>query len=785
MDTIPTLTIRKAAVLGAGVMGAQIAAHLVNANVPTLLYDLPAPEGELNGIVNKAIAGLKKLTPTPLATPSKADQIIAANYQEHLAWLKDCDLIIEAIAERLDLKENLYQKIAPHLNPQALFVSNTSGLSITTLAQVLPESIRTRFCGVHFFNPPRYMHLVEIIPHAKTDTTLLPALETFLVSTLGKGVIYAKDTPNFIANRVGIFSVLATLHHALELNIPFEIVDVLTGPAIGRPKSATLRTADVVGLDTMAHVIKTLTDNLPNDPWAKYYQIPTWLQELIQQGSLGQKTGVGVYKKIGKDIFVWDINEKKYRLADKQPDAEVMSILKIKNPAEKFAKLRECPHPQARFLRHCFRDLFHYSAFHAQDIADSVRDIDFAMRWGFGWQQGIFELWQSIGWQSVAQLIESERAANKTLANCELPGWVTAGNRDGVYSSEGAYSPARNTMQPRSQLPVYQRQRFMQTVIGEKTNEGTTIFENESARLWHDGDGVAILSFKTKLNTISGGVLDSIIEAIRTAEKNYQALILWQRHGDNFSAGANLAEIDLNNVEAAVKKFQDTSLAVRYAQIPVVSAIRGLALGGGCEISMHCARIVAAFESYIGLPEVGVGILPAGGGLTELALRAAQDARGDDPFRDLQQYYKQVAMGEVSNSAEDAKQKNYLRNSDVIMMHADEVLFVAKKQALAIAASGYRPPIPYRFPVVGKPGIATLFMLLVNMHAGGFISDYDQLIGRKIAEVICGGYVEAGSIVDENWIMCLEREAVSELTKNAKTQERIKYMLANGKVIRN
>lgn len=779
----PTLHIRKVAVLGAGVMGAQIAAHLVNV-VPTLLFDLPAPEGDKNGIVLKSIAGLKKLKPSPLAVMNSADDIIPANYETNLSWLKECDLIIEAIAERLDLKENLYQKIAPYLNENAVFVTNTSGLSITSLATVLPENLRSRFCGVHFFNPPRYMHLVEIIPHDKTDKNILSELETFLVSALGKGVIYAKDTPNFIANRVGVFSILATLYHAQQLNIPLEVVDALTGPIIGRPKSATLRTADVVGLDTLVHVIKTLTDNLPNDPWAKYYQTPTWLQELIQQGALGQKSGVGVYKKAGKDLFVWDINQKKYRLADQQVHQEVIAILKIKNPTEKFTKLIESDHPQAIFLRNCFRDLFHYSAVHAQDIAETVRDIDLAMRWGFGWQLGVFEFWQMIGWQTVAQFIESERAANKTMANIVLPVWVSK-NSNGVYAKEGAFSPMQNKFLPRSKLSVYQKQRFINPVLGETADEGKTIFDNDAARLWHDGDSVAILSFKTKLNTINNGVLDSIFEAIKIAEKEYKGLIIWQRQGDNFSAGANLAEVDIKNAEQMVKKFQDAALAIRYAQIPVVAAIRGLALGGSCELSLHCAHRVAAFETYIGLPEIGVGLLPAGGGLKELALRAAQEAGSDDPFHYLRNYFKQVALGEISSSAIDAKQKNYLRASDSIVMNADEILFVAKQQVFALFAAGYHPPLAKCFPVVGIPGVATIMMQLANMREGSFISNYDYFIASKIAEVICGGKVVAGSLVDEKWILRLEREAILELIANDKTQERIKFMLANGKPLRN
>ena len=392
------LRIRKAAVLGAGVMGAQIAAHLTNAGVETVLFDLPAKEGPKSGIALKAIANLAKLSPAPLADKALAASIIPANYDDDLDHLKDVDLVIEAIAERMDWKLDLYKKIAGHLSKTAIIASNTSGLSINTLAEALPEEMRHRFCGVHFFNPPRYMHLVELIPTRLTDQNVLDGLEAFLVTTVGKGVVIAKDTPNFIGNRIGVFSMLATMHHTEQFKLGFDTVDALTGPAVGRPKSATYRTADVVGLDTMAHVIKTMADTLPDDPWHRYFKAPAWLAGLIEKGALGQKTGGGFYKKVGKDIQVLDVAKQDFRPSEQRPSDEVAAILAIKDPAEKFGKLRASSDPQAQFLWAIFRDLFHYTAYHLADITDTARDVDFAIRWGYGWKLGPFETWQAAGW---------------------------------------------------------------------------------------------------------------------------------------------------------------------------------------------------------------------------------------------------------------------------------------------------------------------------------------------------------------------------------------------------
>ncbi|MDX9764977.1 MAG: 3-hydroxyacyl-CoA dehydrogenase/enoyl-CoA hydratase family protein [Chiayiivirga sp.] len=786
------LPIRKVAVLGAGVMGAQIAAHLVNAGVDTVLFDLPAKEGPPNGIVDKAIANLGKLSPAPLASKSLAGAITPANYDQHLDLLRGCDLIIEAIAERMDWKKSLYDRIEDHVAPHAIVASNTSGLSINALVEALPESLHARFCGVHFFNPPRYMHLAELIPCGKTRPAVLEGLETFLTTTLGKGVVRAKDTPNFIGNRIGVFSILSTMHHTAQFGLGFDEADALTGPLLGRPKSATYRTADVVGLDTMAHVIKTMADTLPDDPWHTYFKAPDWHTALIEKGALGQKAGAGIFRKIGKNIVVLDLEKQDYRASDRKAADEVVEILKTKNPVEKFARLRASAHPQAQFVWALFRDLFHYSAYHLAGIADTARDVDFAIRWGYGWKLGPFETWQAADWKQVAGWIAEDITAGKAMSTAPLPDWVFDG-RSGVHGAAGSFSPARDTDLPRSSLAVYQRQRFPDPLLGERFAPGETAFETDAVRLWHDGDGVAVLNFKTKMNTVSDGVIDGVLRAVDAAERGFRALVVWQPN-EPFSAGADLSGAigllqagNLAGLESMVANFQQASQRLKYSLVPVVAAVRGMALGGGCEFQMHSARSVLALESYIGLVEAGVGLLPAGGGLKEIAVRVgANMPASGDLYSGLKPYFDAVAMGKVSGSALEARELGLARPDDVVVFNPFELLHVAKAQALALAESGYRPPLPARaIPVAGKIGISTFKMMLVNMLEGRFISEHDYEIATRIAIVLCGGEVEKGSLVDEDWLLRLEREHFIALAQMPKTQERVMHMLKTGKPLRN
>jgi 3-hydroxyacyl-CoA dehydrogenase len=821
--------VRKVAVLGAGVMGAQIAAHLVNASVEAVLFELPAKEGDPNGNVLKAVDNLRKLEPSPLATPARAGFIRPANYDQHLDLLKDCDIVIEAISERMDWKSDLYKKVAPHLGPHTIFASNTSGLSINQLAGAFPAELRHRFCGVHFFNPPRYMHLVELVACRETDATILDDLEKFLVTTLGKGVIRAKDTPNFIANRVGVFSMLATIYHAERLGIGFDTVDALTGSLIGRPKSATFRTADVVGLDTFAHVVNTMKDTLPDDPWHRYYAVPAWLKTLIDQGALGQKTKRGVYQKIGKDIQVLDLKQNNYRVSDGRADDGIVDILKNRNVAERFAQLHASGHPQAQFLWSIFRDSFHYCSVHLADIAHNARDLDFAIRWGFGWDFGPFEIWQSAGWQQVVQWIRDDIAAGRTMAKAPLPTWAVDTARVGVHTPQGSFAPPLNSYQSRSTLLVYKRQPFPDRLLGEERRYGETLFETDGVRCWHTGDDIAIVSFKSRMHAIGDDVLDGVQQAIEVAEKSYMGLVVWQTEPP-FSVGANLKKTPaggakpvttsamgklfkslkkeaeslalkaarqlgvadqlmagrLAEVEHLVEQFQITTQALKYSMTPTVAAVDGLALGGGCEFIMHCDRAVATHESYIGLVEVGVGLLPAGGGCKEFAMRAVADAKGGDISFFIQKYFRSVATAEVGRSAEQARDIGYLRATDKVVMNRFELLEIAKAEVRALAAAGYRPPLRQTaIPAAGRSAIATIRTVLENMLAGGYISAHDHWIGTKVATVMCGGDVEAGSLVDEQWYLDLERRHFMELLATEKTQARIEHMLKTGKPLRN
>ena len=792
--------VRKVAVLGAGVMGAQIAAHLVNVKVPVVLFDLAAKEGPKNGVVLKALDGLRKLKPSPIGVTDDIARIEAANYDEHLEQLKGCDLVIEAIAERMDWKLDLYKRIAPHVAPHAIVASNTSGLSITKLSEALPEVIKPRFCGIHFFNPPRYMALVELIATPTTDAAILDQLETFVTTSLGKSVVRAKDTPNFIANRVGIAGMLATMVEAEKFGLTYDVVDDLTGKKMGRASSGTFRTADVVGLDTMAHVVKTMQDNLQADPFYPHFATPKVLAGLIAKGALGQKTGAGFYKKIGKDILRLDPAKGDYVPAGGKAEPIVERMLK-KPAAERLKLLRESSNPQAQFIWSILRDGFHYAAVHLEAIADTARDVDFAMRWGFGLKQGPFELWQEAGWTQVAQWIADDIASGKTLSNAPLPGWVSDGpvaQKQAVHTPDGSWSPSQKRYVPRSTLAVYERQPFPESVLGsgapDPLKSGTELYKNDEIRVWTlDGECV-IASITAKLHLISPAVIEGVSQALAIAEDRFKALVIWSPD-DVFSAGANLEslmpvfmKLGSKGIAPEVKKLQDAMLRLRYASVPVVSAMRGIALGGGCELALYSARRVAHLETYVGLVEVGVGLVPAGGGLAAIARKAAEAAAaapGTDLLAFLREPFTAAAMAKVGTSAIESRAFGYLQADDVIVPHKDELLTVALAQAKGMAESGWRAPHKALIPVAGRNGIATIKASLVGLRDGGFASPHDFHLASLIADVVCGGEVDAGSLVSEEYLMALECKHFVSLLDHPKTQERIMGMLQTGKPVRN
>lgn len=800
--------IRKVAVLGAGVMGAQIAAHCINARVPVVLFDLPdSRTADKSARARHGIEGLSKLSPAPLGCAEDARYIEPANYAEHLHLLQGCDLVIEAIAERLDWKRELYAKVGTHLHAEAIYASNTSGLAIAGLAEALPATQRARFCGLHFFNPPRYMHLVELIPAPATAPAVLDDLEGFLTSTLGKGVVRAKDTPNFIANRVGVFGMLATIAQAQRYGLTYDVVDDLTGTRLERAKSATFRTADVVGLDTMVHVIGTLQEALrpEQDAFAACYATPPVLATLVAKGALGQKSGAGFYRKEGKLIKVFDPQRDDYVAAAGKADELIARILK-RPAAERLALLRNTDHAQAKFLWAILRDAFHYAAVHLATIADSARDIDFALRWGFGWEYGPFELWQAAGWQQVAQWLRADIDAGLALSSTPLPAWVYTGpvaQAGGVHTPAGSWSPTQERFVPRIDLPVYARQIFRAPLLGERltpaAQAGTTRYEDEACRIWHDTSGIAaevlIFTLKTKAHAIGPAVAAGLLRAIAMAEADFRGLVIWSAE-EPFSAGADLQAMlplfmsgGAQAIGAAERELQDLFLRVKYAQVPVLAAISGLALGGGCELALHCAQRVAALESYIGLVEVGVGLIPGAGGLKEGALRAAAAAAAltaDDLLPLLRAWFQNVATAKVSGSALEARQMGYLLPSDLIVCNRHELLWVAIGQTYALHAAGYRPPLPPRRVVAaGRSVRATIKAQLVNLRDGGFVSAHDFHLADCVADVLCGGDVDAGALVDEHWFLHLERQHFTSLVAHPKSQERMLGLLQTGKPMRN
>ncbi|HET9843126.1 MAG TPA: enoyl-CoA hydratase-related protein, partial [Gammaproteobacteria bacterium] len=671
-----------------------------------------------------------------------------------------------------------------------VLATNTSGLSIESLAQSLPWELKARFLGIHFFNPPRYMRLVEFIPNTHTHKLLLEQLEEFFVVRLGKGVVYAKDTPNFIGNRIGVFSVLSILRHADNFRLAPDKVDALTGLVIGRPKSATCRTMDIVGLDVMRHVVQTMQKDLKEDPWHSYFQLPAWVEELINRGSLGQKSCSGIYEKVSGNIQVFDASSKQYRPIHPKLNATIAEIVKLPW-ALKLKRLYESAEDEAQFLWCCFRDLFHYSAYHLREIADSTRDVDLTMRWGYGWNHGPFEIWQQAGVSWVKDTLNQEIMQGKTV-NAQLPAWLSTIHDNGFYTDKGAFGPSASTYIPRSKQSFYQRQLSHERFPGEAPLTGRTIFENDGVVMWTIDDKFAIVSFKSKKNSISHAVLEGIHESLERAEKEYQALIIWQRQEPNFSVGANLQEIlqaaktrKFETINALIQDFQHVASKLKFSEIPIVAAIEGLCLGGGTEFALHAYRRVAHFESYIGLPEAGIGLIPAGGGCKEMLLRANQRTLASQNLIALEKIFFHIAKSEISSNAKEARMMWYLDPADSIVMNAHEVLYEALRIAQSVSGPNYQPPIPAKITVAGKEALANLQAILINLREGNFISDHDLRVGNLLAKVCCGGVVDTNSVVDEKWLLDLERNVFMELVESELSLLRIEHILSTGKPLRN
>jgi 3-hydroxyacyl-CoA dehydrogenase len=615
-------------------------------------------------------------------------------------------------------------------------------------------------------------------------------------------VVRAKDTPNFIANRVGIAGMLATMREVEKFGLTYDVVDDLTGKKLGRASSGTFRTADVVGLDTMAHVIKTLQDNLnaETDPFYESFATPDVLKTLLEMGNLGQKSKAGFYKKAGRDILRFDAQRKEYVPGGEKGDEVYARMLK-KPAAERLKLLRDSEGPQGQFLWSILRNGFHYAAVHLASIAETARDVDLAMRWGFGMTQGPFELWQEAGWLQVAQWIQEDIDAGKALSQAPLPEWVFKGpvaEAGGVHTPEGSWNPTTSRFEPSRQLPVHARQLFPETVLGSNaqdwTTAGRTVHEDDTVRLWTLDDEVLIASIKTKMHAISPELCEGLQLAVETAEKDFTGLVIWS-NDENFSVGADLQvmlpafmAVGIAAIEDAEGFMQQTMLRIRYAGVPVVSAVRGMALGGGCELAIYSSRRVAAMESYIGLVEVGVGLVPGAGGLTYVARRAAEN-QAQSTHKDLLPFltegFTAAAMAKVGTSAIESRKLGYLLDSDVIVPNKDELLYVAIAEAKAMANAGWRAPLKKLFPVAGRSGKATIQGQLVNMRDGGFISQHDFHIASLIADVVTGGDVDAGTLVTEEYLMALERKAFCALVQHPKTQERILGMLSTGKPVRN
>ena len=802
------LRIEKAAVLGAGTMGAQIAAHLANAGLPTLLLDivpreltaeeqaknltLDSPQVR-NRIARAGLEAAKKAKPAAFFTPDVAALVSIGNFDDDLKRLKDCDLIIEAVVENLDIKRKLYERVEQHRRPGSVVASNTSGIPIRLLAEGRSEDFRAHFLGIHFFNPPRYLHLVELIRTEWTRPEVSCAIYGFLDQRLGKGVVVAKDRPNFIANRIGTFGALYTIKTMLEDGYSIEEVDKMTGQAVGRPKTATFRTFDLVGLDVFSHVVQNLYHALPEDEERDVFVAPEFLQQLIGRGLLGNKTGAGFYKKQKgegekQEIWTLDTASLEYRPSQKVKLPALDMAKNIESTPERIKSLVWGKDRVGAFLWKTMSRTLRYAANRIPEIADTVVEIDRAMRWGFNWELGIFETWDAIGVEkSVARMKEEGYSIPANVQQM-----LDAG-ANSFYKTENGqrfyFDFASAQYVPLSDPPG--------VIILKSVKDRTGVIKkNAGASLIDIGDGVACLEFHSKMNAIGGDTLQMLKQSLAEVEKNFVGLVVGNQ-GANFSVGANLMlllleaqEENWEEIDMIVRAFQNATMSLRYSPKPVVVAPFQMTFGGGCEMTLHADRVRAAAETYIGLVEVGVGLIPAGGGTKEMLMRALDSIpkglEEADPFPFVKRAFETIALAKVATSAEEARTLGMLAPDDTISMNSDRLIADAKQEVLALAATGYVEPQPRTdILALGLPALATLKLGIHQMKRGGFISDYDALIGEKLARILTGGDLNHPTRVSEQYLLDLEREAFLSLCSQRKTQERIGHMLKSGKPLRN
>ena len=798
-DRSTTPRIDRVAVLGSGVMGATIAAHLANAGLRVLLLDIvpkePTPDESAAGltlndrVVRNRIAaagraGLAQMKPSPLYLTSDVDRIEVGNLEDDLARLRECDWVVEVVVENLAVKKQLLgEKVAPHLAPHAVLSTNTSGLSVNALAEALPAALRPRFLVTHFFNPPRYMRLLEIVPSRHTDPAVTRGMAELLRRRLGKGIVQGKDTPNFVANRIGVFAMCNAIHHMLDLGLTVEEVDAVAGPATARPKSACFRTADLVGIDTLAHVARNSFELLTDDPQRETFRLPSFVADMVARGLLGDKAKQGFYRKTRgekRETFYFDHRTREYLPARRPKLASAEAARGIDDPAQRLRAVLAGSDPAATLAWRNLRDTLLYAFERIPEIADDVVSVDDAMRWGFSWELGPFEMLDAIVVPEFVRRAEGDgvRVPEKLRSISRFRA-VEGGRRRYLDVVDGGW---RDVPAPPGAIDL--------TLLREA---GAVVERNAGASVLDLGDGVFCLEFHSKMNAIGGDTLSMVHRAIRRAEAEGQGLVI-ANHGKNFSAGANLAlllaaiaEGAWDDVALTVSAFQKATLAVMYSRVPVVAAPHGLALGGGCEICLHSDAMNPLAETYMGLVEVGVGLLPAGGGTKELALRAVRLAQKYEtdvsPF--VLKAFTTIALAKVSTSAAELGPLGLLRDGDGITLAPDRLVHDAKQRVLALAAN-YRPSQPaVDLTAPGRSVAASIGTQLWNMRVGGFASEHDEKIGRAIAGVITGGDVPAGTPVTEQWLLELEREAFLKLCGERKTQERIQHMLKKGKPLRN